>query len=92
MTVGELGVRMSSHEFSEWMAYYAIDPFGEDRADLRQALTTAAVANSVEAQRKHPKWTKPEDFMPFKETPEPEAEPGAPEDLKAKLLAFAGKR
>lgn len=92
MTVGELGQRMSSHEFTEWMAYYEIEPFGEQRADLRQALTTAAVHNTIQAQRKNPKWTKPQDFMPFEEKAEPEVEPAAPDELKGKLLAFAGKR
>lgn len=92
MTVAELGVRMSSREFVEWMAYYRIDPFGEDRADLRQAMTTAAVHNTIEAQRKNPKWKKATDFLPFAESPEKDDEPATPEELKGKLLAFAGKR
>lgn len=94
MTVAELGARMSSREFSEWMAYYAIEPFGEERADLRQALTTSAVHNSIQAQSKHPKWTKPEDFMPYSEQAQPKTpdEPLAPDALKDKLLAFAGPR
>jgi hypothetical protein len=94
MTVGELEVRMSSHELTEWMAYYRIEPFGEERADLRQAMTTAAVHNTIEAQRKNPKWKKAEDFLPFSEKPEPDQvdEPAPPEELKGKLLAFAGKR
>lgn len=95
MTVGELGARMSSRELSEWMAYDRIEPFGEQRADLRQAMTTAAVYNSIEAQRKHPKWHKPGDHLPFAERSEPvtpDDEPPDPEELKGKLLAFAGKR
>lgn len=96
MTVAELGERMSSAEFAEWMAYYAIEPFGEERADLRQALTTSAIHNSVQAQTKHPKWTKPEDFMPFRETPQPKTpeivpvEPASPETLLAKFTALTG--
>lgn len=94
MTVSELGQRMSSHEFTEWMAFYDLEPFGDQRADLRQAMTTAAVHNTIQAQRKQPKWAKPQDFMPFEEKPEPTATPTAasPEELKGKLLAFAGKR
>ena len=95
MTVAELLDRMSSREFSEWMAYYAIEPFGEERADLRQALTTSAVHNSIQAQTKRPKWTKPEDFMPFKEPAQPKmvtTDAAPPAVLKDKLLAFAGKR
>ncbi len=92
MTVAELGERMSSLEFSEWMAYYQIEPFGEERADFRQAMTTSAVHNSIQAQAKHPKWTKPGDFMPFSDAVEPKKpdEPLAPDVLKDKLLAFTG--
>lgn len=93
MPVAELLDRMSSREFSEWMAFYEIEPFGEERADLRQALTTSAVHNSIQAQTKRPKWTKPEDFMPFSDKAQPKrdvATPEAPEVLKGKLLAFAG--
>lgn len=95
MTVAELLDRMSSREFSEWMAFYEIEPFGDERADLRQAMTTSAVHNSIQAQAKHPKWTKPEDFMLFKEPAQPKTEltePVAPEVLKGKLRAFAGGR
>jgi hypothetical protein len=96
MTVAELLDRMSSREFSEWMAYYELEPWGEERADLRQAMTTSAVHNSIQAQTKHPKWTTPEQFMPFSEKAQtPTAEDGAPappEVLKDKLMAFAGKR
>ena len=92
MTVAELLDRMSSREFSEWMAYYGIEPFGEERADLRQALTTSTMANIAQAQTKHPKWTKPEDYMPFSK-PEAQTEtndPASPEALRGKLMAFAG--
>lgn len=85
---------MSSREFSEWMAFYTIEPWGEERADLRQALTTSAVHNSIQAHAKHPKWTKPEDFMPFADKPQPKTAdaPVDPAVLKDKLLAFAAPR
>ena len=41
MTVDELLKRISSRELSEWQAYYQIEPFGEERMDLRFALMTA---------------------------------------------------
>lgn len=98
MTVAELGDRMSSRELSEWMAFYQIEPFGDERADLRQAMTTSAVHNSIQAQAKHPKWTKPGDFMPFSGNPTQPNTEIAPVDgmtdaelLKAKFLALAGK-
>ncbi len=45
MTVEELGVRMSSRELSEWLAFERIEPFGDVRADIRQAMTTMFIAN-----------------------------------------------
>lgn len=95
MTVAELLERMSSREFSEWMLYYDLEPFGEERADLRQAMTTSAVHNSVIAQSKHPKWTKPENFMPFSEKEEAdmdEQEMPTADLLRQKFMAFAGKK
>ena len=83
---------MSSREFSEWMAYYEMEPFGEERADLRQALTTTAIVNVAQAQTKHPKWMKPEDYMPFSKAAPTRDGPAPPDELKDKLLAFAGKR
>lgn len=38
--------RIPSRLFSEWMAYYSIEPWGEERADLRAGHTTAAVSNT----------------------------------------------
>jgi hypothetical protein len=35
---------MSEAEFRRWMAYYQIEPFGEERADLRNALLCLTIA------------------------------------------------
>lgn len=80
MTVAELGDRMSSRELSEWMAYYEIEPFGEERADIRQALTTSAVHNLHQAQTKNPQWTKFEDFMLYRNRPTTQPHTVAPDD------------
>ena len=92
MTVAELGERMSSAELSEWMAYDLIDPFGEERADLRQALTTSAIHNSVQAQTKKPKWTHPRDFMLYSEKPKPKNADTTPEGLLAKFDALTSRK
>jgi len=39
MTVGELEMRMSAREFSEWLELLRIDPWGPYRSDLQHALT-----------------------------------------------------
>lgn len=43
--VGELQQRMTSWEFSHWVALYQMDPWGEERADLRNAMVCATLAN-----------------------------------------------
>ena len=77
------------------MAYYEIEPWGEERADLRQAMTTSAITNMHQAQTKKPHWTKPEDFMPFtaREQEQPKAPTAAtPESLLAKFNALTSKQ
>src|SRR5262245_59737592 len=37
---------MSSVEFAEWMAYDAIEPIGEPRADLRAGLICSTIVNA----------------------------------------------
>lgn len=36
---------MSSSEFSEWMAFFAEEPFGDRRTDLQAAIIASTVAN-----------------------------------------------
>jgi hypothetical protein len=45
------------------MAYYSIEPFGEWRADVRQALTSMVIANVFRGKKG--KASKVRDFMPF---------------------------
>jgi Protein of unknown function (DUF4035) len=45
-TVEELGERMSSSEFREWTVFYANDPWGEARADLRSAHLASLFYNA----------------------------------------------
>jgi hypothetical protein len=36
-TVAELETTMSAAEYREWIAFYSIDPWGDQRADMRMA-------------------------------------------------------
>lgn len=63
---------MGSREFSEWMAYYGIEPWGEDRADLRVALLTSLTANINRKSGSPP--LRPADFMPYRERNDKEDE------------------
>lgn len=61
MSVEEAQQRISALEFAEWMAYYRIEPFGEDRDDLRHGILCAVIAGLFAPKGKEP---KPEDFIP----------------------------
>jgi hypothetical protein len=69
MTVAELLARISSAEFTEWMAFDAIDPFGDERADLRAGVIASVTANH--SMNPPEKWRKPSDFMLFADKREP---------------------
>lgn len=60
MTVDGMLRRMSSRELSEWIAFYNIEPFGEERQDLRNAMACCVMAN---AWRGKGKAFKINDFM-----------------------------
>ncbi len=62
MTVGELLNRANSRELTEWRAYYSLEPFGEERADLRAGIIAATIANIY--RDKNTKAYKPVDFIP----------------------------
>jgi hypothetical protein len=63
-TVSELQARMSSREFAEWIEFYGLEPFGEERADVRSAIVASTIANANRDAKKRKKpWTV-EDFMP----------------------------
>jgi len=61
---------ISSRQFAEWMAYARIEPFGEERADLRAGIVASTIANTNRGRGQKP--YKPQQFMPEFE-PEDEA-------------------
>jgi len=62
MTVRELLARIDSHELSEWIAFFQLEPFGTEASYIGHAITAATVAN-VSRGKRH-KAYKPDDFMP----------------------------
>ena len=56
----ELGERMDSYEFREWMEYADLEPFGEQVADWRSGVIASTVAN---CHRTTGAAYKPQDFM-----------------------------
>ena len=85
MTVRELLQRMSSSELSEWRAYYEIEPFGEERADLRAGTIASPLVNMWKGKKGAR--TKPSDWiMKFGALL-----PQDPEEMKMLLKALAAR-
>ena len=83
MTVRELLARMDSYEFSEWMVFSEMEPFGSSLENYRAGIVAAAIYN-VNRDPKKGKVIQPEDFFPH------EKEPPTPEELYARFRAWAG--
>ena len=64
-TVGELRAVLSHTEFREWCLYYQIEPWGEDRADLRAGIVASTVANVYARWVGDETSYRPIDFMPY---------------------------
>ena len=82
---------MSSREFAEWAAFYRLEPFGEERADLRAGIVAATMANTVRDPKQRSKPFTPQEFMPLvgAELGLGDPEEKDPEELWAKLKAWA---
>lgn len=68
MPVRELLARVNSRELAEWRAYELIEPFGEQRADLRAAIVASVMANAFRG--KDQRAYEPKDFMPKFDEPQ----------------------
>lgn len=58
----ELEASMTAAEFGDWMALYAVEPWGEWRGDLQAGVVAATVANCNRGKDAPP--FKPGDFIP----------------------------
>lgn len=56
---------MTWRQFVGWMRYYSVEPFGEERADLRSAIVASVIANTHRDPKKRPEPFSPRDFMLF---------------------------
>ena len=61
MSVERLLESFSSQEVAEWMAFSRIEPFGEERADLRSAVVACVIANANRGKNQRP--FKIDDFV-----------------------------
>lgn len=54
--------RITYAQFREWMIYAGMEPFGEERADLRSGIVSCVMANAF--RTKGGRVFRPADFMP----------------------------
>jgi hypothetical protein len=71
MTVRELGTRMDSAEFSEWIAYNRYYSALPDSWRETALIVTALLAPHIGKNQKRP---KPEDFNPIEHPPQHESQ------------------
>lgn len=87
-TVRELLDSLDAAEFQEWLAYYGLDPWTEDRGDLRAGIIASTVVQALGGK------AKAADFIPTYGPP-PERAPMTDDqmwDQAVKLAAmFRGK-
>lgn len=80
---------LTYRDFRELWAYYQLEPWGEERADLRAALIAQTVAN----RHRDPKQEQPYRLQDFLLTFEAQAKPPqrqrqSPQEMRAVLDAF----
>lgn len=77
--------RMSVKTYLGWVRYAAIEPFDEQRADLRAGIIASTFAN-VMGGKKGGKLFTPTDFMPWSEEPQPRRKNANDMFFKAKVM------
>jgi len=67
---------MSTRTFRNWQIFYSIEPFGENRAELRHGQQMALAANINRDTKRRPEPYNALEFMNYVEQPpEPELTP-----------------
>jgi hypothetical protein len=80
LALGEVDVdgmlaSMSSRLLSEWMVFAQLEPFGEERADLRAGIVASTIANANRDPKQQSKAFTAREFMPQFDQVETEDEP-----------------
>jgi hypothetical protein len=77
---------LTAYDLAEWMAYFAAEPWGEERADLRAGIVASTLANIHRGATTQA--FSPRDFMPYAHTVERYI---SEEEIEAKLDNFMRK-
>ena len=86
-TLQEAMSRCDSRQYAEWRAYYEVEPWGEERADLRSAIIACTIAN---VHRGKGKAFEPGDFMPEFDKPAKKQQTAA--EMAAVMTTFAARQ
>jgi len=57
---------MRPYELAEWIAFFGINPWGEERADLRAGIVASTLANVNRDPKRRPEPYRATDFMPYR--------------------------
>lgn len=61
----ELLRSISSRELTEWMCYFALEPWGEERADLRMGILASLTAEIHRDKKQRQEPFRAVEFMPY---------------------------
>jgi len=76
---------MSSSQFAEWMAFYAVEPFGEIRQELRHGQHLSLMANINRDAEKKKEPFSAADFMNYVDLPEEKPVSDTPAQIAARM-------
>jgi uncharacterized protein DUF4035 len=79
---------ISGQQFMEWISYAEIEPFGEERADLRMAILAELIAETNRDPKKKSTPYEVSDFMPQFEKKEPISKEDAIAAIDAMMTAL----
>lgn len=78
---------MSAKELNEWMAYWALEPWGEVQADYRAGVVASMVLNSQGAKNKGKPFEPSDFFLLYGDKPRAQG----PKEQMAIFKTLAGK-
>jgi hypothetical protein len=78
--------KMRPSELGLWAALWRIEPWGDERADLRSAIVASVLANVNRNPQKRSQPFQPKDFMPYVQ----QEKSAQDEDLSRRLRATLG--
>lgn len=86
---------MTMKQLEEWAEYSSIEPFGEERADLRAGIVASAVLNANRSKSTDKVWSAQDFLMKFgkeDEANQPYTDVEKWEKLKRSMKVYAAQR